>query len=98
MEDNNSIEVITIDLPRMSKGVRSEFTVTLEDVSVLSDVYELGRTWAFSLTMAETGAKLVSNVDRDFITKERMEELRQGVKALMKSEQIKGFEDLYPSH
>jgi hypothetical protein len=97
MENQNEIEVTTIDLPRVSRGERSEFTVTLEDVSILSDVYELGKTWAFSLTMAD-GQKVVSNVSRDDITKERMDSLRQHVKLLMGSEKIKGFEDLYPSH
>lgn len=95
--ENETIEVVTIDLPRVSKGVRSEFTVTLEDVSVLSDVYELGRTWAFRVTLS-TGDKYVSNVDRDEITKERMESLRNHVKELMGSEKVKGFEDLYPKN
>jgi hypothetical protein len=86
----------TVDLPRVSKGVRSEFTVTLNDVSVLSDVYVLGKTWAFSLTIAATGQKFVSNVEQTDISRERMESLRQKVKTLMNSKPLEGFEDLYP--
>jgi len=95
MKNEEIIEITTIDLPRVSKGKRSEFSVTLEDVAVLSDVYELGRTWAFRVTMS-TGDKYVSNVDRDEITRERMESLRNRVKELLCSEKVNGFEDLYP--
>ena len=96
MNDYNDIEVTTIVLPRMAKGERSEFTVTVEDISVLSDIYTLGETWAFTMTMnGPKNSQFVSNVPKSEVTRERFEELRQHLNSLLGATKIKGFEDLY---
>lgn len=81
-------------LPRRSNGVMADFAVVLDEISFVSNVYDLADTKAFLLIL-RSGVKLVCNITDFPGCEARMIALREYVALQLDTMDPTGFDDLF---